>query len=175
MAWQVIQLCQLLQLSCISVIPAGPAAQAAADRLRSVYGATHVFEDGEALPDKVADCGLPQPRLALDAVGGRAGGRLARTLRAECPLVVHGLGAATPPVLDDAVAMHGQVSVHGFLINEWVSAQGKKAYLKMLGALAKLVKANKLTVEGACKSAVTAHSLCACPCMPLCGDRPAIG
>jgi trans-2-enoyl-CoA reductase len=79
----VLQLCGLLQLKPICVVADTPSFGAAAARLKTVYGATHVLRDNGTLQAAVGETGLPQPRLALDAMGGAAGDRLLSTIRGE--------------------------------------------------------------------------------------------
>jgi trans-2-enoyl-CoA reductase len=106
----VLQLCALLQISCINVIADTPRSQATKERLQATYGCAHVFLDNDQLPGLVAACAVSQPRLALDGIGGASGARLARTLMAECPLIVYDRGCYQLPQLDDAVAMENQVT-----------------------------------------------------------------
>ena len=150
-----LQLCGLLQLTPICVVSGTPAFGAVAARLKSVYGAAHVLRDGSGLAAVVAELGLTQPRLALDAMGGAAGERLFGAVRAGCPVVVHSLRSgelprlsAAPPAPGAAPGTPGAGSVHGFVLGEWVEAHGLKAYDRMLAGVAELVNSGLLKLDG---------------------------
>ena len=66
------------------------------------------------------------PRLALDAIGGDAGKRLAIALRPSGTLVVHSMQSGQVPQLSPSLLMYQQISIYGFNLSEWTTINGSE-------------------------------------------------
>merc|ERR1719231_1615238 len=86
------------------------------------------------------------PRLALDALGGEAGKRLAIALRPGGTLVMHQMQSGQVPAISPSLLMYQQISMYGFNLAAWTTENGAEAYLQMLRTLAELVQADRLNV-----------------------------
>ena len=113
--------------------------------LLSQLGATHVLRDNSKLAEFLEALGSEMPRLALDAVGGDAGKRLAIALRPGGALVVHSMQSGQVPQLAPSLMMYQQVSLYGFNLSEWTEVHGSDSYLQMLRTLAELVQASYIS------------------------------
>lgn len=96
------------------------------------------------------------PRLAVDAMGGEAGKRLAIALRPGGTLVVHSMAAGQVPQLSPSLIMYQQISMHGFNLPQWVAENGPEAYVTMLTSISELVAAERL---GLFTRTVSVHDL----------------
>lgn len=86
------------------------------------------------------------PRLALDALGGEAGKRLAIALRPGGTLVMHQMQSGQVPQISPSLLMYQQISMYGFNLAQWTTENGSEAYLQMLRTLAELVSADRLNI-----------------------------
>ena len=109
-------------------------------------GATHVLRDNSKLSDFLDALGSEMPRLAIDALGGEAGKRLAIALRPGGTLVMHQLQSGQVPGISPSLLMYQQISMYGFNLSQWTSENGAEGYLQMLRTLAELVSADRLNV-----------------------------
>ena len=133
-------------------------------------GATMVLKDNSNVSGFLKDIGNEMPRLAIDALGGEAGKRLAIALRPGGTLVVHSLAHGQVPQLSPSLIMYQQISMHGFNLPQWVADNGPESYLAMLESISELVQAEKLNVftrtlsvdnltQAALMKALTSHKL----------------
>jgi NADPH:quinone reductase-like Zn-dependent oxidoreductase len=91
-----------------------------AQELRSL-GAGHVLVDGEDLAGRVAAIiGSGQIRLAIDAVGGDASGRLSACLGPAGTLVVYGAMSGRPMQLDPGRVVFNDLRLHGFWLTRFL-------------------------------------------------------
>merc|ERR1719181_2348076 len=105
-----------------------------------------VLKDNPNVVGFLKDLGSEMPRLAIDALGGEAGKRLAIALRPGGTLVVHSLAHGQVPQLSPSLIMYQQISMHGFNLAQWVGDNGPEAYVAMLEAIAELVHEDKLNL-----------------------------
>jgi len=141
----VIQLCSMLNIRSINLVADDEGFERTKELLVQL-GATHVLRDNSKLSEFLEALGSEMPRLALDALGGDAGKRLAIALRPGGSLVVHAMQYGQVPQLSPSVIMYQQVSLYGFSLSQWVGDNGREAYLQMLRTLAELVQAERLNV-----------------------------
>ena len=140
-----IQLCKMLKIRTINLVP-DDASFARTKELLMSLGATMVLKDNTNVVAFLKELGSEMPRLAVDALGGEAGKRLAIALRPGGTLVVHALAHGQVPQLSPSLIMYQQLSLHGFNLQQWVSENGNDAYVSMLQAIAELVQAEKLSL-----------------------------
>ena len=105
-----------------------------------------VLRDNSNVSAFLKTIGNEMPRLAIDALGGEAGKRLAVALRPGGQLVVHSLAHGQVPQLSPSLIMYQQISMHGFNLPQWVADNGSEAYLATLVSISELVQAEKLSV-----------------------------
>lgn len=141
----VIQLCHMLKIRTINLVTDDDGFERTKELLMQL-GATHVLRDNSKLADFLDALGSEMPRLALDALGGEVGKRLAIALRPGGTLVMHQLQSGAVPTLSPSLLMYQQVSLYGFNLSQWTTENGKEAYIKMLRTLAELVTADRLNV-----------------------------
>jgi len=141
----VIQLCNMLKIRSINLVPDDDGFERTKELLTQL-GATHVLRDNSKLAEFLEALGSEMPRLALDAIGGDAGKRLAIALRPSGTLVVHSMQSGQVPQLSPSLLMYQQVSIYGFNLSEWATTNGSESYLQMLRTLAELVQAERLNI-----------------------------
>ena len=141
----VIQLCNMLKIRTINLVTDDEGFERTKELLMQL-GATHVLRDNSKLSEFLDALGSEMPRLALDALGGDAGKRLAIALRPGGTLVMHQLQSGQVPALSPSLLMYQQISMYGFNLAAWTSENGSEAYLQMLRTLAELVSADRLNV-----------------------------
>ncbi|KAL1515196.1 hypothetical protein AB1Y20_004257 [Prymnesium parvum] len=141
----VIQLCKMLKIRTINLVPDDAGFERTRDLLMEL-GGTLVLRDTANVSTFLKAIGNEMPRLAIDALGGEAGKRLAIALRPGGTLVVHSLAHGQVPQLSPSLIMYQQISMHGFNLPQWVADNGGEAYLAMLESIAELVQAEKLNV-----------------------------
>jgi trans-2-enoyl-CoA reductase len=138
-----IQLCKMLKIRSINLVPDDVAFDRTKELL-SKLGATMVLKDNPNVVGFLKDLGSEMPRLAIDALGGEAGKRLAIALRPGGTLVVHAMSSGQVPQLSPSLMMYQQLSLHGFNLPQWVADNGVGEYVGMLQAIGELVQADKL-------------------------------
>jgi len=141
----VIQLCKMLKIRTINLVP-DDASFARTKELLMSLGATMVLKDNSNVVAFLKELGSEMPRLAVDAIGGEAGKRLAISLRPGGTIVVHALAQGQVPQLSPSLIMYQQLSLHGFNLAQWVADNGNDAYVQMLQAISELVTAEKLNL-----------------------------
>ena len=142
----IIQLCKMLKIRTINLVADDPSFSRTREQLMEL-GATMVLKDNTNVVSFLKDLGSEMPRLAIDALGGEAGKRLAIALRPGGTLVVHALAQGQVPQLSPSLIMYQQLSLHGFNLAQWVSDNGPDAYVQMLNGIGELVQANKLALH----------------------------
>jgi len=140
-----IQLCKMLKIRTINLVPDDESFARTKELLMDL-GATMVLKDNANVVAFLKDLGSEMPRLAVDAMGGEAGKRLAIALRPGGTLVVHAMSNGQVPQLSPSLIMYQQLSLHGFNLPQWVAENGPEAYVEMLQAIGDLVSANKLSL-----------------------------
>lgn len=163
----VIQLCRMLRLSCINIVDDTVRFEEVKKHLQETFGATIVLRDSPQLPSVIEDeilpkwSGVHRPRLALDGIGADSGERLSRCLTEGSPLVTYATqGDNSPPHPRPMVVLAGQISLHTFVLAEWVNSHGGAKYVKMLEELSELCNGMKLQLDLRVLDC-TAQGLCA--------------
>ncbi len=141
----VIQLCNMLKIRSINLVADDDGFERTKELLTQL-GATHVLRDNSKLAEFLDALGSEMPRLALDALGGEAGKRLAIALRPGGTLVMHQMQSGQVPQISPSLLMYQQVSIYGFNLAQWTTENGPEAYLQMLRTLAELVAAERLNI-----------------------------
>jgi len=141
----VVQLCNMLKIRTINLITDDDGFERTKELLMQL-GSTHVLRDNSKLSEFLDALGSEMPRLALDALGGEAGKRLAIALRPGGTLVMHQLQSGQVPPISPSLLMYQQISLYGFNLSQWTNESGKDAYLQMLRTLAELVLADRLNI-----------------------------
>jgi len=141
----VIQLCNMLKIRTINLVTDDDGFERTKELLMQL-GATHVLRDNSKLSEFLDALGSEMPRLALDALGGDAGKRLAIALRPGGTLVMHQMQSGQVPAISPSLLMYQQISMYGFNLAAWTTENGAEAYLQMLRTLAELVSADRLNV-----------------------------
>jgi trans-2-enoyl-CoA reductase len=141
----VIQLCKMLKIRTINLVPDDPSFTRTKELLMEL-GASMVVKDNTNVVGFLKELGSEMPRLAIDALGGEAGKRLAIALRPGGTLVVHALAHGQVPQLSPSLIMYQQLSLHGFNLAQWVADNGPEAYVQMLNGIGELVQAQRLNL-----------------------------
>ncbi|MDX1376000.1 MAG: zinc-dependent alcohol dehydrogenase family protein [Burkholderiales bacterium] len=112
------------------------------------YGADVVLVDGPDLDARVRDAtgGAPLP-LAIDAVGGSATQRLARSVDEKGVVVNYGLLSGEPCMIDVRDTVFRDVSLRGFWLRRWFAETHSADIGKLYAKLAALVEDGTLQVE----------------------------
>lgn len=88
-------------------------------------GADHVFVRDAEVPRRVAELGLPVPRIAFDGSGGSTSELLAAMLEPSGELIVYGGATRRGPELSIATLVHRDIVVHGFWLHRWATSAGE--------------------------------------------------
>ena len=89
------------------------------DELRA-EGGDVVLLEGEQLRDEVAEATQRAPiRLALNAVGGESGMRIAKTLAPRATVVTYGAMSLQPLTIPNGMLIFKELRFTGFWVNKW--------------------------------------------------------
>ncbi len=106
-------------------------------------GADLVLVDGPDLAkrvrDAIASAGAAAPRLALDAVGGAATGRLARAVAEGGTVVNYGALSGEPCAVEARDTIFRDVTLRGFWLTRWFGAAAPAELARALGAVARYI------------------------------------
>jgi mitochondrial enoyl-[acyl-carrier protein] reductase / trans-2-enoyl-CoA reductase len=109
-------------------------------------GATHVLVDGPTLAAQVAALTEGRlPRLAIDAVGGAATGRLASCTAAGGVVLNYGMLSGEPCAIESADLVFRQVGLRGFWLKTWLRDQAPPDVARIYGDLVELTRAGVLS------------------------------
>lgn len=87
-------------------------------------GADHVLVREPSLPNRLAELGLPSPRMAFDGSGGVASELLATCMAPTGELIVYGAVSRMPVQLSVAQLVFRDIQVRGFWLYRWARAAG---------------------------------------------------
>jgi trans-2-enoyl-CoA reductase len=142
----IIQLCRMLKLRTVAIVRDSGDFDKTATWLKSL-GATEVVADAASVKAQLdKNKYFAKPKLGLDAVGGHSAVRLADSLAEGCPLVIYGCMSGRAPVFPWQYWVFRDLKVQGFNLRRWMGGNKKKVPA-MLETLAKLVNADKLTIN----------------------------
>lgn len=108
-------------------------------------GAQHVLVDGDDLPKRAqALTGGAKIRLGIDAVGGIATERLARTLAEGATLVNYGAMSGEPCLVSPGSFVFRDITLRGFWLALWFRRASAAQQQALYGQLAMWIAAGKL-------------------------------
>lgn len=138
-----VQLAQARGIRTVNVVRR-EAAMAAVQAL----GADVVLVDGDDLPTRVnAATGDAKIALAIDAVGGEATERLARTLAPGGTVVTYGAMSGEPCTLSPASLIFRGITLRGFWLARWFRTSTPQARAALFGELAALIASGRLHAQ----------------------------
>lgn len=98
-------------------------------------GADHVLVREAGLPQRLAELGLPAPRVGFDGSGGLATELLASCLNSGADLVVYGAASRMPLQISVGQVVFRDLRIRGFWLNHWAEAVGRERVQAGLHAL----------------------------------------
>uniref|UniRef100_A0A2K5U5K5 Enoyl-[acyl-carrier-protein] reductase, mitochondrial n=1 Tax=Macaca fascicularis TaxID=9541 RepID=A0A2K5U5K5_MACFA len=116
----VIQIAAALGLRTINVVRDRPDIQKLSDRLKSL-GAEHVITEEELRRPEMKNFfkDMPQPRLALNCVGGKSSTELLRQLARGGTMVTYGGMAKQPVIASVSLLIFKDLKLRGFWLSQW--------------------------------------------------------
>ncbi|XP_008566884.1 PREDICTED: trans-2-enoyl-CoA reductase, mitochondrial isoform X2 [Galeopterus variegatus] len=116
----VIQIAAALGLRTINVVRDRPDIQNLTDRLKNL-GAEHVITEEELRKPEMKNLfkDMPQPRLALNCVGGKSSTELLRQLAPGGTMVTYGGMAKQPVVASVSLLIFKDLKLRGFWLSQW--------------------------------------------------------
>uniref|UniRef100_A0A8C0PQJ8 Enoyl-[acyl-carrier-protein] reductase, mitochondrial n=2 Tax=Canis lupus familiaris TaxID=9615 RepID=A0A8C0PQJ8_CANLF len=116
----VIQIAAALGLRTINVVRDRPDLQELTDRLKSL-GAEHVLTEEELRKHEMKNFfkDMPQPRLALNCVGGKSSTELLRHLAPGGTMVTYGGMAKQPVIASVSQLIFKDLKLRGFWLSQW--------------------------------------------------------
>uniref|UniRef100_UPI0023DD3ED0 enoyl-[acyl-carrier-protein] reductase, mitochondrial isoform X5 n=1 Tax=Callithrix jacchus TaxID=9483 RepID=UPI0023DD3ED0 len=116
----VIQIAAALGLRTINVVRDRPDIQKLTDRLKSL-GAKHVITEEELRRPEIKNLfkDMPQPRLALNCVGGKSSTELLRQLARGGTMVTYGGMAKQPVIASVSLLIFKDLKLRGFWLSQW--------------------------------------------------------
>src|SRR5256885_11099983 len=117
------------------------------DQLRSLGGDV-VLVDGENLRDEVAAATGKAPiRLALNAVGGESGLRVAKCLASDGTMVTYGAMSLQPLCIPNGMFIFKNLRFTGFWVNKWYEAATPEERAKTFAPLFEMAKRGLLRTK----------------------------
>jgi trans-2-enoyl-CoA reductase len=117
------------------------------DELRA-QGGDVVLEDGDNLRDEVATAtGRASIRLALNAVGGENGLRIAKTLAADATIVTYGAMSMQPLCIPNGMLIFKNLRFTGFWVNKWYEAASRETREATFAPLFEMAKRGLLRAK----------------------------
>ncbi|XP_040323073.1 enoyl-[acyl-carrier-protein] reductase, mitochondrial isoform X2 [Herpailurus yagouaroundi] len=116
----VIQIAAALGLRTVNVVRDRPDIQKLTDRLKSL-GAEHVLTEEELRKPEMKNVfkDMPQPRLALNCVGGKSATELLRHLAPGGTMVTYGGMAKQPVIASVSQLIFKDLKLRGFWLSQW--------------------------------------------------------
>lgn len=142
-----LQLCAVLRLRAIAVVSPGQPDFEKVKLWLTALGAAQVLTDEGSLRLALEEQRFfSKPKLALDAVGGASGARLAEALAEGGALVMYGVMSGKSTAFQWRDWLFGGLKASGFNLTAWMKANRKKVPA-LVESLAKLVNAGKLSAS----------------------------
>ncbi|HSF77356.1 MAG TPA: zinc-dependent alcohol dehydrogenase family protein [Steroidobacteraceae bacterium] len=108
-------------------------------------GGDVVLVDGEGLANRVAEAtGKAKIRLGIDAVGGKATGRLAECLANGATLVNYGRMSGEPCTIEASAFVFHDLTVRGFWLASWFQKTPEQKRGAVFGEIARLIAEGRL-------------------------------
>ncbi|XP_069430953.1 enoyl-[acyl-carrier-protein] reductase, mitochondrial isoform X3 [Ovis canadensis] len=142
----VIQIAAALGLRTINVLRDRPDLQKLTDRLKNL-GADHIVtEEGLRKPEmKSFFKDVPQPRLALNCVGGKSSTELLRHLAPGGTMVTYGGMAKQPVIASASQLIFKDLKLRGFWLSQWKKDHSPDQFKELILALCDLIRRGQLT------------------------------
>uniref|UniRef100_G3U6Y9 Enoyl-[acyl-carrier-protein] reductase, mitochondrial n=1 Tax=Loxodonta africana TaxID=9785 RepID=G3U6Y9_LOXAF len=142
----VIQIAAALGLKTINVVRDRPDIQKLTDRLKNL-GAEHVVtEEGLRKPEmKNIFKAIPQPRLALNCVGGKSSTELLRQLAPGGTMVTYGGMAKQPIIASVSLIIFKDLKLRGFWLSQWKKDHSLDQFRELLLTLCDFIHRGQLT------------------------------
>lgn len=117
------------------------------DELRA-QGGDVVLNDGDTLRDEVATAtGRASIRLALNAVGGENGLRIAKTLASDATMVTYGAMSMQPLCIPNGMLIFKNLRFTGFWVNKWYEAASPEMRAATFAPLFEMAKRGLLRTK----------------------------
>ncbi|XP_057559015.1 enoyl-[acyl-carrier-protein] reductase, mitochondrial isoform X2 [Hippopotamus amphibius kiboko] len=148
----VIQIATALGLRTINVVRDRPDIQKLTDRLKNL-GADHVVTE-EALrkhETKSFFKDVPQPRLALNCVGGKSSTELLRHLAPGGTMVTYGGMAKQPVIASVSLLIFKDLKLRGFWLSQWKKDHSPDQFKELILTLCALIRRGQLTAPACSK------------------------
>ncbi|KAM9685155.1 enoyl-[acyl-carrier-protein] reductase, mitochondrial [Trichechus inunguis] len=142
----VIQIATALGLRTINVVRDRPDIQKLTDRLKNL-GAEHVItEEGLRKPEmKNIFKAIPQPRLALNCVGGKSSTELLRQLAPGGTMVTYGGMAKQPVIAPVSLLIFKDLKLRGFWLSQWKKDHSPDQFRELILILCNFIRQGQLT------------------------------
>ncbi|XP_014438031.1 enoyl-[acyl-carrier-protein] reductase, mitochondrial isoform X1 [Tupaia chinensis] len=142
----VIQIAAARGLRTINVLRGRPDIQKVTDRLKDL-GAEHVITEEDLRKPETADLlkDVPQPRLALNCVGGKSSTELLRHLAPGGTMVTYGGMAKQPVVASVGLLIFKDLKLRGFWLSQWKKDHSPAEFQALILTLCDLIGRGQLT------------------------------
>ncbi|XP_003800812.1 enoyl-[acyl-carrier-protein] reductase, mitochondrial isoform X2 [Otolemur garnettii] len=142
----VIQIAAALGLRSINVVRDRPDIQKLTDRLKNL-GAEHVITEEELRRPEMKNIfkDMPQPRLALNCVGGKSSTELLRQLAPGGTMVTYGGMAKQPVIASVSLLIFKDLKLRGFWMSQWKKDHSPDQFKEMILTLCDLIRQGQLT------------------------------
>uniref|UniRef100_A0A8C2VJK2 Enoyl-[acyl-carrier-protein] reductase, mitochondrial n=3 Tax=Chinchilla lanigera TaxID=34839 RepID=A0A8C2VJK2_CHILA len=142
----VIQIAAALGLRTINVVRDRPDIQKLANRLKDL-GAKHVITEEELRKPETKNLfkDMPQPRLALNCVGGKSSTELLRHLAPGGTMVTYGGMAKQPVTASVSLLIFKDLRLRGFWLSQWKKKHGPGEFKSLILTLCALIRQGQLT------------------------------
>ncbi|XP_024090018.1 enoyl-[acyl-carrier-protein] reductase, mitochondrial isoform X3 [Pongo abelii] len=142
----VIQIAAALGLRTINVVRDRPDIQKLSDRLKSL-GAERVITEEELRRPEMKNFfkEMPQPRLALNCVGGKSSTELLRQLARGGTMVTYGGMAKQPVIASVSLLIFKDLKLRGFWLSQWKKDHSPDQFKELILTLCDLIRRGQLT------------------------------
>ncbi|XP_070631062.1 enoyl-[acyl-carrier-protein] reductase, mitochondrial isoform X7 [Bos indicus] len=157
----VIQIAAARGLRTINVLRDRPDLQKLTDRLKNL-GANHVVTEEELRKPEMKSFfkDVPQPRLALNCVGGKSSTELLRHLAPGGTMVTYGGMAKQPVIASVSQLIFKDLKLRGFWLSQWKKDHSPDQFKELILTLCDLIRRGQLTAP-ACSEVPLQDYLCA--------------
>ncbi|XP_045401687.1 enoyl-[acyl-carrier-protein] reductase, mitochondrial isoform X3 [Lemur catta] len=141
----VIQIAAALGLRTINVVRERPDIQKLTDRLKSL-GAEHIITEEELRRPEMKNIfkDVPQPRLALNGVGGKSSTELLRQLAPGGTMVTYGGMAKQPVIASVSLLIFKDLKLRGFWLSQWKNNHSPDQFKALILTLCDLIRRGQL-------------------------------
>ncbi|XP_037683873.1 enoyl-[acyl-carrier-protein] reductase, mitochondrial isoform X3 [Choloepus didactylus] len=142
----VIQIAAALGLRTINVVRDRPDIQKLSNRLKNL-GAEHVITEEELRKPEMKSFwkDMPQPRLALNCVGGKSSTELLRHLAPRGTMVTYGGMAKQPIIASVSQLIFKDIKLRGFWLSQWKKDHSPDQFKELILTLCDLIRRGQLT------------------------------